>query len=452
MIKLYFLSFLFLCCCGNLYSNSIDDITSKPVRFYTPSEYESDAQVWSISKGEYDDVYFATNEGIVLYDGVRWEKYVTPSECIMRSVFYDEENKVAYSGGVNEFGYWKYDEYGNLQYTVLYENSPSAPTQEFWKIAKVPGSRLVYFESPLSLLVYDMVTGKITPLADDGMRFHFLFIVGEKVYVQQNNYLYRLDGYEKQMVTDQLENFYLVYMSLASDGRLRLFSSEKGTLLLDERGKIEKRISYETNMRITSMSRLGEDYLIGTGNTGFYRIDENGTVLSKVGEQMGLKNTVLSVGVNNKGDIWLGLNGGIMMIEESVKEESLLLDPKESIGYVYCAVDREEQLYVGTNKGLFCMNKEDKQTRFVLVPESKGQVWDLYHIGDEVVVAHNKGLFSVFNGTFREIKHSGVYTLVPVPSRPGYYISGNYVGLSLYEMKDGKLTFRNNISGYDDLV
>ncbi len=93
MIKLYFLSFLFLCCCVNLYSNSIDDITSKPVRFYTPSEYKSDAQVWSISKGEYDDVYFATNEGIVLYDGVRWEKYVTPSECIMRSVFYDEENK-----------------------------------------------------------------------------------------------------------------------------------------------------------------------------------------------------------------------------------------------------------------------------------------------------------------------------------------------------------------------
>ena len=77
------------------------------------------------------------------------------------------------------------------------------------------------------------------------------------------------------------------------------------------------------------MRRLGEDYLIGTGNTGFYRIDENGTVLSKVGEQMGLKNTVLSVGVNNKGDIWLGLNGGIMMIEESVKEESLLLDPKK---------------------------------------------------------------------------------------------------------------------------
>ncbi len=451
MIRIYSLFFLFFWC-AKLYSISIDEVISKPVRFYTPSEYKSDAQVWSISKGEEDDVYFATNEGIVLYDGVRWEKYVTPSECIMRSVFYDEEDKIMYSGGVNEFGYWKYDEYGNLEYTLLYENSPSSPTQEFWKIAKVPGSQLVYFESPLSLLVYDTKAGKITPLADDGIRFHFLFIVGKKVYLQQSNYLYQLDGYEKRMVTDQLENFYLVYMTLTSGGKLRLFSSEKGSLVLDDKGNIEKRIPYELDMRITSMGDLGNDYLVGTGNTGFYRMDEEGNILSRVGEQLGLKNTVLSVGVNNKGDIWLGLNGGIMMIEESVKEESLLLDPKENIGYVYCAVNQNEQLYVGTNKGLFKINKRDDNVGFTLIPQSKGQVWNLYNIGDEVIVAHNKGLFGVSNATFREIKHSGVYTLVSVPSHPGYYISGNYVGLSLYKLKDGKLMFQNNISGYGDLV
>lgn len=451
MIRIYSLFFLFFWC-AKLYSISIDEVISKPVRFYTPSEYKSDAQVWSISKGEEDDVYFATNEGIVLYDGVRWEKYVTPSECIMRSVFYDEEDKIMYSGGVNEFGYWKYDEYGNLEYTLLYENSPSSPTQEFWKIAKVPGSQLVYFESPLSLLVYDTKAGKITPLADDGIRFHFLFIVGQKVYLQQSNYLYQLDGYEKRMVTDQLENFYLVYMTLTSGGKLRLFSSEKGSLVLDDKGNIEKRIPYELDMRITSMGDLGNDYLVGTGNTGFYRMDEEGNILSRVGEQQGLKNTVLSVGVNNKGDIWLGLNGGIMMIEESVKEESLLLDPKENIGYVYCAVNQNEQLYVGTNKGLFKINKRDDNVGFTLIPQSKGQVWNLYNIGNEVIVAHNKGVFGVSNATFREIKHSGVYTLVPVPSRPGYYISGNYVGLSFYKLKDGKLMFQNNISGYGDLV
>ena len=88
---------------------------------------------------------------------------------------------------------------------------------------------------------------------------------------------------------------------------------------------------------------------------------------------MGLKNTVLSVGVNNRGDIWLGLNGGIMMIEESVKGRVFVARPQENIGYVYCAVNQKEQLYVGTNKGLFSVNKADKQVNFALVPESKGR-------------------------------------------------------------------------------
>ena len=451
MMKIYSIIFLLLCS-ADLYSISIHEITSKPIRFYTPSEYKSDAQVWSISSGKDDDVYFATNEGIVLYDGVRWEKYVTANECIMRSVYYDKEDDVVYSGGVNEFGYWQYDEYGNLEYTLLYENALNAPTKEFWRIAKVPGSHLVYFESPVALMVYDTKSRKVTAMPDGKMRFHFLFVVDNKVYVQQDKYLYRLEGYHKQLVTDKLSNFYLIYMSKETNGRLRLFSSEKGSIYLDGRGAIERKIPYETDMRITSMNRLGSHYLVGTGNSGFYSMDEYGNVLSKVGEQHGLKNSVLSTGIDNKGDIWLGLNGGIMMIEESVKEESLLLDPKENIGYVYCAVNQKDHLYLGTNKGLFRVEKGEDGAKFILIPQSKGQVWNLYNINNEVVVAHNKGLFSVSGETLNEIKHSGVYTLIPVPSRPGCYISGNYDGLSFYEIKDGKLVFRHPIAGYNDLV
>ena len=452
MIKIYSI-ILLLFYSANLYSVSINEITSKPIRFYSPSEYKSDAQVWSISSGEDDDIYFATNEGIVLYDGVRWEKYVTANECIMRSVFFDVEEKVVYSGGVNEFGYWEYDEYGNLQYTLLYENVPNAPTQEFWKIAKVSGSNLVYFESPTALLVYDTKTQKVTAIPDDNKRFHFLFVADNKVYLQQEKFLYRLDGYHKQLISDQLSNFYLVYLSLESSGKFRLFSSEKGSILLDNAGRVEKYLPYETDMRITSMNRLGKDYLVGTGNSGFYILDDKGSFVSKIGEQYGLKNSVLSVGVNNKGDIWLGLNGGIMMIEESAKEESLLLDPKENIGYVYCAVNYEDNFYLGTNKGLFRAKKGGDGADFILIPQSKGQVWNLYDLGQEVIVAHNKGLFSVSkSGLLNEIKHSGVYTLVPIPSRPGCYISGNYDGLSYYEIKDGRLVFVHNISGYGDLV
>lgn len=447
------LTFVFLLIvCSETYPISVDEIATKHVRFYTPSDYKSDAQVWSVSKGENDDMFFATNEGVVLNDGVRWEKYTTPSECIMRSVFYDKDDQILYSGGVNEIGYWQYNEFGNLFYTLLYENPKNSSTKEFWKIVKVPGTQLVYFQSPLSLLVYNTQTKVFNEIPTDNRRFNSLFVVDGKIYLQQENVLYILDGMTKKIVTEDLAGFYIIYISRSKDGKLQLFTPERGTLLVNTDGKIVAGTFNIADVRITSMCRFGDKYLIGTGNSGFYMVDENGTVVSKVSAEQGLKNSILSLGVSNQGDIWMGLNGGIMTIEESVKEEVFLLDSEENIGYVYCCANQNEEIYLGTNRGLYEVIRAGKENSFRLMTESKGQVWNLYTIDNRLYVAHNKGLFYVSGNMLKEIKHGGVYTLSPIPSRPGWFISGNYDGLSVYKMQAGSLKFSNNIKGHKNLV
>lgn len=443
-----------VCACISVQAASPLALAGKPVKFYAPSEYGSDAQVWSISPGEGDDVYFATNEGVVLYDGVRWERYVTPSECIMRSVFHDAESRLTFSGGVNEFGYWNHDDYGNLVYTRLFENAPGAPTQEFWRVARVAGSNLVYFGSPIAVMAYDMTAGKVTTLqADAGKRFGHLFLVDNHVYTQHGGTLYRLNGLKKEPVTDTLDNFRVTFMTSTRDGGLRLYSSEKGSITLARDGSIVSSAPYKGDIRVTSMTRHGDNLLVGTGNSGFFTMDSDGNLLSTVGPTMGLRNSVLSVGVSNSGDIWLGLNGGIMAIEQSAHAESYLFDPEEAVGYIYCALNHDDRLYAGTNKGLYVINDRGGQPSFDPVPGIKGQVWNLYDTGREVIVAHDKGLFGLSGNTLREIKRGGVYTLLPVPARQGYYVSGNYDGLSLYHRdRDGRLQFVQNIAGHNDLV
>ncbi|MCC8188583.1 MAG: hypothetical protein LIP08_14085 [Bacteroides sp.] len=446
------LLFLLLTLVSPLEAIPLDRLSGKYVRFYKPSEYKSDAQVWGIAHGEEDDMFFATNEGVVLFDGVRWEKYMAPSECIMRSVFYDTEEKILYSGGVNEFGSWHFDAYGQLQYTCLYQNPRNLATKEFWRVVKVPYSHLIYFQSPVSVQVYDTQTGEVTEVDAGGQRFNALSSVNEKVYVQQENVLYRLDGTQKTMVTDGLQGIYLLNMFPETGGRIRLVSSEKGTIILDHTGAIQQHIPVEGDMRITSICRMQDRYLIGTGNSGFYVKDLQGNILSHVNESQGLKNVVLSVGYNNRGDLWLGLNGGIMYVEESVKEESFLMDPKENIGYVYCGLRTPGALYAGTNKGLYKVTSAKDQPRFEMIPSLKGQVWNLYQVGDQVVVAHDKGLFTLTGGQFQQIRQGGVYTLLPIPSRPGWYISGNYNGFSVYQSVQGVLRFRHHVEGYNNLV
>lgn len=444
---------LFLLLTLQAWAVPINQMTGKHIRFYKPSEYNSDAQVWAISRGENDDMYFATNEGILLHDGVRWEKYLTPTECIMRSVFYDTDEKKAYSGGVNEFGYWKYDEYGNLQYTSLYQNPKNEPTKEFWKIAKVPYSHLIYFQSPVSLLVYNTQTETVIEIPSDGKRFNSLSLVNRILFVQQEDKLFRLDGEKKVLVTEQLTDFYVIGMFPEPDGAVRLVNSERGSLVIDHSGKVERKLPAFADVRITSVCRMEDKYLVGTGNSGFFQIDGDSQILSQVSERQGLKSVVLSVGFSNRGDIWLGLNGGIMFIEESVKEEAFLMDPQEKIGYVYCAANRPECLYVGTNKGLYAAKPTlDGAADFQFVSSLKGQVWNLYDVNGELLVAHDKGLFRLRHGNLEEIRHGGVYTFQPIPMHPGWYISGNYNGFSVYHSADGVLNYRNDIRGYTNLV
>lgn len=452
MKKLQYLILFFLIT-HPLIAKNILDVSHKYIHFYKPSEYKSDAQVWDMTRGKGDDMYFATNEGVVLYDGVRWEKYATPDECIMRSVLYDSDDDIIYSGGVNEIGYWKYDAFGNLQYQFLFQNPKGEPTKEFWKITKVPYSSLIYFQAPNSLLVYHTKEHTFKEIPNEGKRYNALSLINQKIYVQQEEMLWQIDEYKKIPVTDKLKNFYIIGMFPEANGNIRLVTPERGVLLLNSEGTIEPEIWGVKDIRITSMNQMGDNYLVGTGNSGFYILDKNGNILSQIDESQGLKNAVLSVEFDNKGDIWLGLNGGIIHVAESVKEESYLMDSQEIIGYVYCVLNSSDKLYLGTNRGLFTVDQKSEVTpRFDLLPSLKGQVWNLYKLGNYVVVAHNKGLFTICDNQMKEVKHGGVYNLSAIPIHPQWYISGNYNGLSLYTLSEEGLTFRHNIEGYSNLV
>ncbi len=445
LIVLFYCSFI-------LQAIQLDGLLTKPVNYYYPLKYKSDTQVWGIDRGDADDIYFATNEGVVLFDGIRWERYSTPSESILRSVLYDSDSKVLYSGGVNEIGCWRYDDTGHLKYKLIYKNQPKRATEDYWRIAKIDREPFVYFQSSSALMAYNPTTGKIYRFVDGASSNHYLFVVGDKIYLQQENKLFRIEGLRKKIVSTALDSFFAIYIEGTADGGLILYSSEKGCIVLNREGKLISRESFHPDLRITSMARLGPDLLVGTGNTGFFRISEDGKIRSKVGEEMGLKNTVLSVAPSRNGDIWLGLNGGIAKIEEGTRGESYLYDANENIGYVYCAINYNGALYVGTNKGLYRVERGDYLSRFVLVPEFKGQVWNLYQVGSDLIVTHNKGIFAYNGVRIRELKHGGVYTIERIPSKPGFYISGNNKGFSLYQVVDNKLQYKCDIAGFSDLV
>ena len=111
---------------------------------YSKQDYKGDNQIWSLTQGTDNALYFANNRFLLRYNGVKWEKYTLPHNTVIRSVFAYEDK--IFSGSYNEFGYWKREK-GKMNYYSLapanfFEKDRS---EEVWKVFEWHGN--IYFQT-----------------------------------------------------------------------------------------------------------------------------------------------------------------------------------------------------------------------------------------------------------------------------------------------------------------
>ena len=116
------------------------------VENYSKQDYEGDNQIWSLTQGDDNAMYFANNSFLLRFDGVKWEKYTLPNKSIIRSVF-SFENRI-YTGSYNEFGYWERKK-GKMYYTSLSQSNNffenNSKSEEIWKIFALDSK--IYFQT-----------------------------------------------------------------------------------------------------------------------------------------------------------------------------------------------------------------------------------------------------------------------------------------------------------------
>ena len=73
------------------------------IRNYPKREYKAGTQTWGIAQDQKGFMYFANNEGLLVFDGVAWQLYKMPNTSITRSV-HITDNGTIYVGAYNELG------------------------------------------------------------------------------------------------------------------------------------------------------------------------------------------------------------------------------------------------------------------------------------------------------------------------------------------------------------
>jgi ligand-binding sensor domain-containing protein/DNA-binding CsgD family transcriptional regulator len=433
----------------------VKDIGLPDIRNYRRNDYKGGTQNWNIGQDSNGNLYFANNNGLLQFDGSSWRKYALPNRTSVRCLKIDNSGKI-YVGGYNEFGYFQPDNKGKLTYTSLaklVDKNKIKIIDFIWKIHSLNNE--IVFQSFARTYIYK--NGKLT-IIKAPKRFQFSFVVNQKLYLQdiekgileyRNGKLYTLPN------TTTLNNTEIWGMYILAPNKTLIITLEKGLFVYEN--NIIKPWNTEANNFLRKNNSLGGTIInnkfivLNSVLDGFIICDFNGKIIQHINRKKGLQNnTVLTSFIDNKNNLWLGLDNGIAFVNES--SPFTYFGFSYDISTVYASVVYGGNLYVATNQGVFyhAWNNSFKEDVFKLVEGTTAQSWNVQVIDNELICANNRGALVINGGKVTKIiETKGYFGFKQIPNHPGFFIGSNYDGFAIFEKTPNGLTFKNQVAGFD---
>ena len=409
-------------------------------------------QVWGICTGGKDntELFLATNDGLFRYDGIRMESLREECGTIIRAVRYDGTSGRLYSAGVNSFGWWETDRFGDMKYHQLFKNPDfRSCSYDFWRIGIIAeGNRTkVYFQCRKKIAVYDSEDGSLSEIFPK-KDFRYLHQDGEKLFVQDGDMLCSLSGAEMKAITEIRGRI----ISLVQDGTIAAVEN-MGLLRIGEDGRTAE-LDSESNRilrsaKITDCSEYEDSQLlIGTTLHGLFITDLDGHIDTSLRINSLLDNsTVLCTAADHAGNIWAGLDSGAAMIDNS-SADYYMSDSR--FGQIHEILEtRDNRFLIGSNKGLFLI---DKEMNIKHIGRQPGSVWDIREFDGKIFIAHDKGLFLLTESLELQPLYTdtGVFCVHKMHKGSRDFMLGTYSGLATIRIpeKDSEKPECKNILNY----
>lgn len=427
------------------------------IQNFTRKEYRGGTQNWSIAQDQHGFMYFANNEGLLLFDGVSWEMYRMPNRSIVRSVFIAPNSQI-YVGAYNELGKIAVARNGKMEFRSLKKYLPKEfmNFDDIWNITSFQ-NQIVYQSYNFAFLFRNDSTVSTIKAPS---RFQNSYRVNNRLYFNDqekglmeytNNELVPLTGCSKI----KGEEVWSVLPFNRGNG-LMIFTLNKGVFIYNG-NELKEWAAPVNNMlkqkQIFSSVVVQEKYYaIGTIQDGVIITDESGNIIQHINRQKGLQNnTILKIFADRVGNLWLGLDNGIDYL--NVNSPITFLQQTDGIGAGYTSIIYKGKIYFGTNQGLFVKNWnfDQQNEEFRLIPGTNGQVWYLGIHDDILLCGHNKGTFVIEGEKAQQISTvPGAWKFHTLKRFPGYLIGGTYSGLTYYKKQNNRWFYAGKIAGFNE--
>ena len=436
---------------------SSDGVIPK-ITHYGRNDFHADGQFWAMTEDKNGNLYFGNNDGVLVFDGERWQKVTLPNHSTVRSLITSKDG-VVHAGGFNQIGIIDKDSIGNYAYHSQNEilKLDNEKIENLWQVHDFRG--YLIYRSFTELIV---ISGNTATHIQANNRFIQSGIVNDRYYVQDMNYgIMEFDpqtmslkksfpfpennGAVVAFLPTKKENEFLV---VTKSGVIFKADRDKGTL-----AEYKDLFKPQEQEQIISAIVYKNDYLLGTLSSRLMILSQNGELIRKPPAfSKVFSSTILDVHPSpDKNSLWILMNNGLDYVEFN-SPVSHLFD-SSSISDIY--LDKNI-LYLATNTGVFyskfdITNHNINTLNFEKVQNLEGQAWSITNQNGNILISHDKGLFYLDkNNPVRIGEANGIWKVIPMQGRSNMFIAAGYYGLYPLTFTKGKWILDEKIKGFNE--
>jgi DNA-binding CsgD family transcriptional regulator len=407
-----------------------------PITYFSRAEYQGGTQTWDFAQDQAGRILAANNEGLLVHDGASWQKYPIANGTCVRSVAIADNGDI-YVGGQGEMGFFKANDAGKLVYQSLSAKIPAKERQfaDVWDIIMTKDSGM-FFRSDDQ--VFRWHRGEMTTCTFSKKTFFLGSYLG-KPLLQDNQlglHIFENGHFVALNKTASIPGQLTACLELGG-GNYTLVTLRNGLFNLNNGivTPIKTVIDpFLASKQLFAASLMANGMLaLGTTQGGTVLLDAQYKPVHWIQKKDGLiRNNVLSIFCDRSQNLFLGLDNGLAYVEVSAPLYWLQPD-QENSGGGYAATVFDQNLYLGTSTGLYKKDLKLANNPFAangcqLVAETKGQVWNLDTLNDQLWMGHHEGAFKL-RPTFQRITQTaGVWKFIHFGG--GQAVMGHYNGIS----------------------
>lgn len=424
------------------------------VSHYGQEDFHGDTQFWAMTEDHLGVSYFGNNDGVVIFDGERWQRVSLPNHSSVRSLITSREGKV-YAGGFNELGVIEKQATGEYIYRSLLKDLDleGMELENLWQVHEYKD--YIIFRSFNELIA---ISGNSATHISANNSFVHSGIVNNRFFVQDSDFgIMEFNPEEMRLsrVFDFGGGSIVGFLASGLQNELMAVTKEGGIFKMNLKNNdvhLWRQVFGKRNQgQIISAIKYEEDFLLGTLGSKVIVLTENGKIIENPPAFKDISNSSILNLYKTDNGLWALLNNGLSYVDFD-SPVSQLFDE----GSVYDIHMGSDKIYLATNKGVYYSKLQDGEIDkslldFRSISNLEGQAWSIREIDGFLIIGHDRGLFLLEDLKVSRIGEvSGFWKVIPISDTPNTYIASNYNGIYLLKRNGDEWILENKIKGFEE--